>query len=120
MNATYAFLRRAVAASALLIIAATGAQPALAKKADSTWSGIVRHVSAENIKVYNPAQKKTIGFVLSPHFKNVFHHGSKTVQLATIAPGQYVKVLYDRHLLGLPHADTIYLMDNANDKLMKE
>ncbi|MBD5635475.1 MAG: hypothetical protein IAI49_13445, partial [Candidatus Eremiobacteraeota bacterium] len=62
--------------------------PTLAAKPLSTFNGIVRHVSAGNIKVYNPRSGKTMGFALSPHFQNIFKKGhSKTSQLATIAPG---------------------------------
>ena len=56
-----------------------------------------------------------MGFVLPPHFQNVFKKGhSKTSYLATIAPGQYVKVYYDRALLGAARARSIYLLDQSN------
>ncbi len=78
------------------------------------FNGIVRHVSAGNIKVYNPRSQKTMGFALAPHFHNVFKGGSKTAQLSTIAAGQYVKVYYNRRLLGAAFAKSIYLLDQNN------
>jgi hypothetical protein len=98
----------AIAAVALLFNVA----PA---KAPGVFNGIVRHVSSDNIKVYDPRSQKTMGFVLPPHFTNVFKSGhSKTKYLATIAPGQYVKVYYDRKLLGAARVRSIYLLDQSN------
>ena len=94
--------------------------PTLAAKPPSVFNGIVRHVSANNIKVYDPKLGKTMGFLIAPKFHNVFKAGSKTTQLSTIAPGQYVKVYYDRRLLGAAHADKIYLLDQGNHPYAKQ
>jgi hypothetical protein len=103
-----------VAAIAAIAVAFNLA-PSLAAKAPGVFNGIVRHVSTDNIKVYDPRSRKTMGFVLPPHFSNVFKKGhSKTEYLATIAPGQYVKVYYDRKLLGAARVRSIYLLDQAN------
>ena len=40
--------------------------------------------------------------------------GKTTYQMKAIKAGQYVKVYYDQHFLGLRHADKIYLMKNNN------
>ncbi len=103
----------AVIAAAFIFSLALGVGPALAK-APMVFNGIVRHVSADNIKVYDPKADKTMGFAIAPKFHNVFKSGGKTTQLSTIAAGQYVKVYYDRKLLGLAHADKIYLLDQGN------
>ena len=110
---------RSAAVSALAFFVAFA--PALAAKPLSTFSGIVRHVSVSNIKVYNPRTQKTMGFAIASHFHNIFKKGkSKTTQLATIAPGQYVKVYYDRKLLGAARARSIYLLDQNNNVFYKQ
>jgi hypothetical protein len=106
-------------AAALAVTFALDAAPAVAK-APEIFNGIVRHVSAENIKVYDPKTQKTVGFLLDPKFHNVFKKGGKTTELSTIAPGQYVKVYYDRKLLGAAHADRIYLLDQSNNAFAKQ
>ena len=104
---------RVAAAMALALLFTIA--PSLAAKPPSVFNGIVRHVSVDNIKVYDPKLKKTMGFVLPPHFQNIFKKDhSKTSYLATIAPGQYVKVYYDRALLGAARVRSIYLLDQSN------
>src|ERR1700693_35573 len=84
-------------------------------KSDNTFSGIVRHVSMNNIKVYNPADKQTLGFEIFPKFDQIFSgDGKTTYQMKDIKAGQYVKVYYDQHALGVRHANRIYLMKNNN------
>ncbi len=102
---------RSIALAALAF--AFTAAPALAAKT-RVYNGIVRHVSVNNIKVYDPRSKQTLGFIIAPKFHNVFKAGGKTAQLSTIAAGQYVKVYYDRRLLGAPYAKSIYLLDQSN------
>ncbi len=112
--------RSAVAAAALAVAMALGAGSAGATNTAMRFYGIVRHVSANNLKVYNPVQKKTVSFLIAPKFHNVFKKGSKTTQLSTIAPGQYVEVRYDRKLLGQAHADRIDLLDKDNRIFYKQ
>ena len=113
MNQVRFSYSRVAAAAALALL--FNVAPSLAAKPPGVFNGIVRHVSADNIKVYDPRSKKTMGFVLPPHFQNVFKKGhSKTSYLATIAPGQYVKVYYDRKLLGAARVRSIYLLDQMN------
>ena len=84
----------------------------------STFYGIVVHVSTENIKVEDPKTKQTLSFVLVPKFGNVFTANGKTPkQLSDIKSGQYVGIIYDQKALGVRHADKIYLLDNANQRI---
>ena len=99
---------------AVLTMAVGMAAPAFAKS-DNTFSGIVRHVSMQNIKVYDPASKQNLSFVIFPKFDQIFSgDGKTTYQMKDIHAGQYVKVYYDQHALGVRHADRIYLMKNNN------
>jgi hypothetical protein len=34
-----------------------------------------------------------------------------------VKAGQYVGIVYDRKALGMAHADKIYLMDNADERI---
>lgn len=112
--------RPAVAVAALAMAIAFTAGSAAATNTAMRFYGIVKHVSANNLKVYNPVQKKTVSFLIAPKFHNVFKKGSKTTQLSTIAPGQYVEVRYDRKLLGQAHADRINLLDKDNRIFYKQ
>ncbi len=114
------FSRSAVGALALAALISGNAGSAGAANTAMRFYGIVKHVSANNIKVYNPVQKKTVSFLIAPKFHNVFKKGSKTTQLSTIAPGQYVEVRYDRKLLGTAHADRIDLLDKDNRVFYKQ
>ncbi len=114
------FSNSGVSAAMLVLALAVGLTPALAKNTAMRFYGVVKHVSAANIKVYDPKTKQTIGFALSPHFHNVFKSGSKTAQLSEIAPGQYVEVRYDRKALGIAHADRINLLDQNNHIVTKQ
>ncbi|MDP9017013.1 MAG: hypothetical protein M3N19_01665 [Candidatus Eremiobacteraeota bacterium] len=79
------------------------------------FSGITRHVSTNNIKVYNPATHQTLAFTILPKFKNIFSEDGKTTyQMAKVRAGQYVKVIYDQHFLGMRHADRIYILTSHN------
>lgn len=91
-----------------------------AARAASTWTfyGITVHVSTDNIKVQDPRTKQTMSFLLVPKFDQVFSaNGKTTYQMRKVKAGQYVAVVYDRKALGSAHADKIYLMDNANEKI---
>lgn len=104
-----------LAAAALLLLA-----PATALAA-STFYGITRHVSTNNIKVYDPKSHQTLSFVIVPKFDQVFSaDGKTTYQMKKIKPGQYVGIIYDQKALGMRHADKIYLMNNANQRIGKQ
>ncbi len=114
MTRTRAIITAFVAA---LIILGSAA-PAFAAH---TFYGIVRHVSTTNIKVYNPQSKQTLAFVLLPKFAAVFSaNGRTTYQMAAVKPGRYVGILYDQHLLGIRHANRIYLLNGANDRIGRQ
>ncbi|MGA8098116.1 MAG: hypothetical protein WB810_05580 [Candidatus Cybelea sp.] len=84
----------------------------------STFYGITVHVSANNIKVQDPKTKQTLSFVIVPKFDQVFSaDGKTTYQMNKIKAGQYVGIIYDQKALGARHADKIYLLDNANEKI---
>ncbi|HET9028836.1 MAG TPA: hypothetical protein VFN49_01555 [Candidatus Aquilonibacter sp.] len=105
-------------AALALIISAVLPQSVLAA---STFYGITVHVSTSNIKVQDPKTKQTLSFELVPKFDQVFSaDGKTTYQMKKIKPGQYVGVIYDQKALGIRHADKIYLMNNANERIGKQ
>jgi hypothetical protein len=107
----------ALAAGVALSAAVLGAAgPAVADKVGQTnYSGLVQHISSENIKVTNPRDHSTMSFLLVPHFKNVFSgDGKTTYQMNALKEGQYVKVFYDQKALGARHADRILILNNSN------
>lgn len=84
----------------------------------STFYGITRHVSSDNIKVEDPKTKQTLSFIIVPKFDQVFSaDGKTTYQMRAIKGGQYVGIIYDRKGLGVLHADKIYLLTNSNQKI---
>ena len=86
--------------------------------AASTFYGIVVHVSTANIKVQDPRTKQTLSFALVPKFDQVFSaNGKTTYQMQAIKAGQYLGIIYDQKALGARHADKIYLLDNANERI---
>ena len=86
--------------------------------AASTFYGIVVHVSTNNIKVQNPKNKQTLSFTIVPKFNEVFSaNGKTTYQMSAVKAGQYVGIIYDQKMLGVRHADKIYLLNNANQRI---
>jgi hypothetical protein len=84
----------------------------------STFYGITLHVSTNNIKVEDPKTKQTLSFEILPKFDQVFSaDGKTTYQMSKVKPGQYVGIIYDQKALGARHADKIYLLDNANQRI---
>ena len=101
-----------------LVFAAAALMPqfALAGKTNNFYGEVV-HVSSENVKVYDPHQKQTLSFILTPKFDQVFSaNGKTTYQMRYLRTGQYVRVVYDQKMLGMRHADKIYILNNANMK----
>ena len=87
----------------------------------STFYGITNHVSVDAIKVTDPKTNQTLSFELTPKFDQVFSaNGKTTYQMKKIKAGQYVGVIYDQKALGIRHADKIYLLDNANQRIGRE
>ena len=109
--------RRSVLIGLAATVAALGLPfaPASAAVGTSTFNGIVEHISTNNIKIYDPATKQTLSFLLVPHFDQVFAaDGKTTYQMKNLHNGQYVKVYYDQKALGVRHADRILVLNNAN------
>lgn len=108
---------KASAATLAIALLAAAAQPGLAMTT-TTFYGITVHVSTQNIKVQDPKTKQTLSFVVVPKFDQVFSaDGKTTYQMSKVRAGQYVGVIYDTSALGIRHADKIYLLDNANQKI---
>ena len=86
--------------------------------AASTFYGITVHVSSNNIKVQDPKTKQTLSFEILPKFDQIFSaDGKTTYQMKAVKAGQYVGIIYDQKALGVRHADKIYLLNNANEKI---
>ncbi len=116
-------LSRSITALGVCALAFGVAAPTSAaeKVGQANFSGIVKHVSTQNIKVYNPKDHRALSFMILPKFDQVFSaDGKTTYQMKYVKAGQYVKVYYDQKFLGMRHADRILLLNQANQKLMKE
>jgi hypothetical protein len=109
-------LRAGVTAIAIGMLAAP---PQLAPAGTtSTFYGITVHVSTNNIKVQDPKTKQTLSFVIVPKFDQVFSaDGKTTYQMSAVKAGQYVGIIYDQKAFGTRHADKIYLLNNANQRI---
>ncbi|MBV8726197.1 MAG: hypothetical protein JO233_00305 [Candidatus Eremiobacteraeota bacterium] len=84
----------------------------------AVFYGITVHVSTSNIKVHDPKSGQTLAFTVTPKFNDVFSQDGKTTyQMSAIHAGQYVKVYYDQHFLGMRHADKIYILTSRNYKM---
>ena len=81
----------------------------------ANFSGIVNHVSMNNIKVTDSKHHQSLSFLLWPKFDQVFSaDGKTTYQMSAVKAGQYVKVYYDQKLIGQRHADRILLLTQGN------
>lgn len=111
-------MKHALFAVAAIALAATFTLLPRAALAANVFYGITVHVSTTSIKVQDPKTKQTLSFELVPKFDRVFSaDGKTTYQMRKVKPGQYVGVIYDQKLLGVRHADKIYLLDNANQRI---
>ena len=109
----HAFVRILSAAAAVAVLALPQATLAA-----NTFYGITVHVSSNSIKVQNPKTQQTLSFEIVPKFDQVFSaDGKTTYQMTSIKAGQYVGIIYDQKALGVRHADKIYLLNNANEKI---
>jgi len=105
---------KATGLSVALLFAASSAAvfaPAPAEaSAVNVLYGYVQHVSSTNIKVYVIDQKQTLSFELVPKFDQVFSDDGKTTyQMKNLKSGMFVKLYYDQKMLGMRHADRIYV-----------
>ena len=106
---------------ALFLGSFLGAPASAATVGSANVSGIVSHVSDNNIKITDGTGHQ-LSFLIVPKFDQVFSEdGKSTYQMSDIKAGQYVKVYYDQKLLGARHADRIVLMhsNNAVKKVIK-
>lgn len=104
-----------------VLFASALAAPVAAKVGSANFSGIVDHVSANNIKVTDPRSHQSLSFLILPKFDQVFSaDGKTTYQMRAIKPGQYVKVYYDQRALGARHADRILLLRQNNTVKRRE
>ena len=107
--------------AASFALAALAPAGAWANVGSATFSGIVDHVSTDNIKVTDPATHQSLGFLIVPKFDQVFSaDGKTTYQMKAVKPGQYVKVYYDQRALGARHADRILLLRQNNAVTRRE
>jgi hypothetical protein len=112
MNRPLALFLSPVTASVLLLGAPA---PAIAA---STFYGIVIHVADNSIKVQDPRSHQTLAFEIVPHFDQLFSaDGKTTYQMKDIRAGRYVGIVYDQKFLGMRHADKVYLLHNANQRV---
>jgi hypothetical protein len=110
-------LTAAFACTGLTAVAAQATQ----KVGTATFSGIVNHVSDNNLKVTDSKSRQTLGFLIVPKFDQVFSaDGKTTYQMKNVKAGQYVKVYYDQRFLGMRHADRILLLSQSNGLLSRE
>lgn len=103
--------------TAALILLAFALVPNVALAA-STFYGEAVHVSTTNIKVRDPRTGQVLSFEILPHFDQIFSpDGKTTYQMKDVHEGHYVGVVYDQKFLGARHADKIYVMNNANERV---
>jgi hypothetical protein len=106
--------------TALVFMAAAAPSLALAGQTNNFYGNVV-HVSVDNVKVYDPKNKQTLSFVLTPKFDQVLStDGKTTYQMKDLKAGQYVRVVYDQKALGIRHADKIYILNSNNTKKSKQ
>ena len=97
------------------------AVPSIASATTSTFYGITLHVSTTNIKVRNPHTGQVLSFEILPKFDRIFSdNGKTTYQMKAVKPGRYVGIIYDQSMLGMRHADAIYLLNNENERIGKQ
>ncbi|HLI94877.1 MAG TPA: hypothetical protein VKT72_02195 [Candidatus Baltobacteraceae bacterium] len=98
-----------------LVAASFLPQLALAGKTNNFYGEVV-HVSVDNVKVYDPKDRATLSFVVTPEFDQIFSaDGKQTFQMKDLKHGQYVRVVYDQKALGVRHADKIFILRNNNE-----
>lgn len=87
----------------------------------NTFYGITQHVSVNNIKVMDPKNHQILSFEILPKFDQIFSaDGKTTYQMKDIKVGHYVAIIYDQKALGIRHADKIFILTSANEKIRTE
>jgi predicted sugar kinase len=108
-----------------MAIASAVAAPQMALAANqvktNSFYGDVVHTSVTNVKVYDPKTKQTLSFMLTPKFDKLFSsNGKTTYQMKDLKHGQYVRVVYDQKMLGVRHADKIFILRSNNMPAKKQ
>jgi len=116
------YLLAALMAAVPVATAVVAPAPAQAAKVGSAWvEGTLVHISSTNIKIKDDKTGKELGFVLVPHFDQVFSSDGKTTyQMKALHSGQLVKVYYDQKLLGIRHADRILVLNRAEKPVKQQ
>jgi len=116
------YLLAALLAAATLGTAVVAPAPAQAAKVGSSWvEGTLVHVSTSNIKVKDDKTGQELGFLLVPHFDQVFSgDGKTTYQMKSLHSGQLVKVFYDQRALGMRHADRILVLNRSEMQVKQQ
>jgi hypothetical protein len=105
----------ALIVAVVMTVAAFSPPPALAA---STFYGTVRHIAMNSIKVYDPRSRQTLGFEVLPHFDQIFSaDGKTTYQMKELRAGRYVGIIYDQRAFGIRHADKVYILNTANQRI---
>jgi hypothetical protein len=106
-------MRTLIATASSLALAAwliTSAPPYAQAMTNAYWTGVITHVSTENLKVKNAAGSE-LSFLIVPKFKNIWSEDGKTTyQMAYLKPGMTVKVTYDQSAMGARHADKVVVL----------
>ncbi len=112
----------ALAVSTIAGFSFAAPSPAQAAKVGSAWvEGTLVHVSTSNIKIKDDKTGKELGFLLVPHFDQVFSSDGKTTyQMKSLHSGQLVKVYYDQKLLGARHADRILVLTRSEKPVKQQ
>ena len=116
------YLLAALIAAVPVAAAVVAPAPAQAAKVGSAWvEGTLVHISSSNIKIKDDKTGKELGFLLVPHFDQVFSSDGKTTyQMKSLHSGQLVKVFYDQKLLGARHADRILVLNRAESPVKQQ
>ncbi len=102
-----------------LAAAAAFLMPQVALAANVFYGELI-HTSTTNVKVRDPRTGQILSFELLPHFDQIFSDDGKTTyQMRFLHNGRYVAVIYDQKALGIRHADKIFIMNNANERLRR-
>ncbi|MDB5072362.1 MAG: hypothetical protein JWM87_3473 [Candidatus Eremiobacteraeota bacterium] len=111
-----------VAALPMVATAIVAPAPAQAATVGSAWvEGTLVHISSSNIKIKDDKTGKELGFLLVPHFDQIFSSDGKTTyQMKSLHSGQLVKVYYDQKLLGARHADRILVLTRTEKPVKQQ
>ena len=116
------YLLAALIAAVPIATSVVAPAPAQAAKVGSAWvEGTLVHISSTNIKIKDDKTGKELGFLLVPHFDQVFSDDGKTTyQMKALHSGQLVKVYYDQKFLGARHADRILVLNRAQKAVKQQ